>query len=134
MGDLDVDREPIYVFRLDDAYVFRHYFELTDCFDALAEFYDDEAYRFEVPDREWDDVVGTLREFYYDPEVVEDVEPFVVVKEAYTPHAEILRNSVANWTRRGYNFFLMTDPLAVERAVQEEGATPVAETDLVVGL
>lgn len=134
MGDLDVDREPIYVFRLDDEYVFRHYFELTDCFDALSEFYDDDAYRFAVPEREWDDVVGTLREFYYDPEVVEDVEPFVVVKEEYTPHAEILRNSVANWTRRGHNFFLMTDPLSVERAVQEQGATPVAETDLVVGL
>ena len=134
MTSFDVDREPVYVFELDHAYVFRRYFELNEVFDELRDYYDADEYRFEVPERDWDDVAEVLREYYYEPEVVDDVEDFVVVKEQYTKHAEILKNSVANWSRRGYYFFLMKDPLAVERAVQEQGATPVAETDLAVGL
>lgn len=130
----DVDREPIYVFRLDHTLVFKHYFELNEVFESLSDYYDDDAYRFEVPDGEWDDVAAILREYYYEPEVVEDVSDFVVVKERYTKHADILKNSVAHWTRRGHNFFLMKEPLWVERAVLEEGATPVSETDFAVGL
>jgi hypothetical protein len=134
MGDFDVDPEPVHVFLLDGAYVFKRYFELNDLFDALSAFYDGDEYRFEVPEREWDTVADTLREYHYEPTVVENAEPFVVVKEQYTQHAEILKLSVANWTRRGHNFFLLKDPLAVERAVQEHGATLATETDLVVGI
>lgn len=134
MAEFDVDAEPIFVFELDGTYVFKHYFEREDVFEAVADYYDREAYRFEVPRREWGDVAATLREFFYEPEVVEDVDDFVVVKEAYTEHAEILKHSVANWSRRGYNFFLMKEPHWVERAVQAHEATRVAETDLVVGL
>ena len=130
----DASGRPVHVFPLDRTYVFKRYFGENDCFDALNEFYDGDEYRFEVPEREWDDVVDTLHEYGYEADVVEDVEAFVVVKEQYTKHAEILRNSVENWSRRGYNFFLMKDPLSVERAVQEQGATPAAETDLAVGL
>jgi len=125
---------PIYVFPLDRRYVFKHYFELNDCFDALADYYDHDEYRFAVPVDRWDGAVATLHDYGYEPTVVEGVEPFVVVKEQYTKHADILRASVQHWTRRGYNFFLLKDPFAVERAIQEHGATPVSETDLVVGI
>ena len=134
MPGAEVDREPVHVFVLDRAYVFKRYFELNELFDELRDFYDADEYRFEVPEREWEDVTATLREYHYEPTVVEDVEDFVVVKEQYTKHAEILKHSVANWTRREYNFFLMKDPLSVERAVQEQGATLASETDLAVGV
>lgn len=134
MPGVEADREPIYVFVLDRAYVFKRYLELNELFDELRDFYDADEYRFEVPEREWDEVAATLRAYAYEPTVIEDVEAFVVVKEQYTTHAEILKHSVANWTRRGYHFFLLKDPLSVERAVEEHGATPVAETDLVVGV
>ena len=134
MPSADVDREPVYVFVLDRQYVFKRYFELNELFDELRDFYDPDEYRFEVPERDWRDVAATLREYGYEPEVVENAEEFVVVKEQYTKHAEILKHSVANWTRRGHNFFLMKDPLSVERAVQEQGATLAGETDLAVGL
>ena len=130
----DASGRPVYVFLLDRDYVFKRYFGQNDCFDALSEFYDGEEYRFEVPEREWEQAADTLGDYGYEPEVVEDAEAFVVVKEQYTKHAEILKNSVENWTRRGFNFFLMKDPLSVERAVQEHGATPAAETDLAVGV
>lgn len=130
----DASGRPVYVFVLDRDYVFKCYFGENDLFDAISEFYDNDEYRFEVPEREWDAAVETLREYGYAPEIVEDAEEFVVVKEEYTKHAEILKNSVENWTRRGYNFFLMKDPLSVERAVEEHGATPATETDLAVGV
>lgn len=128
------EREPVYVFVIDRAYVFKHYFERDDVFDALSGYYDPDEYRFEVPEREWAEAAAVLREHRYDPEVVDDVAAFVVVKEQYEKHADVLRDSVAHWTRRGYEFFLLKDPVSVELAVQEHGATPVEETDMVVGL
>ena len=128
------DREPVHVFVLDRAYVFKHYFEREDVFAALSDHYDHDAYRFEVPERDWDDVAETLRSYRYAPEVVEDPADFVVVTEQYAPHADILRASVADWTRRGHRFFLLPDLMAVERAVADHGATPVGETEFVVGL
>ena len=130
----DAVGESVHVFVLDRTYVFKRYFGENELFEALSEFYDNDEYRFEVPQREWAEVAETLREYGYAPEVVDDVEEFVVVKEEYTKHAEILKDSVEYWTRRGYNFFLMKDLLAAERAVQEHGATPAAETDLAVGV
>ena len=65
--------------------------------------------------------------------VVENLEPYCVVKEKYTKHADILRNSVANWERDGQLFFLMKDELSVREAV-EKGARRIEETEFVVGL
>ena len=64
-----------------------------------------------------------------DNRIVEDVGAFSVVKEQYSKHADILRNSVMHWTRDGYHFFVMQDPIAVE-----QGATRLENTDLVLGL
>ena len=65
--------------------------------------------------------------------VVTDLEPYCVVVEKYDEHATVLKQSVATWERQGHRFFLMKDDLAVREAV-ERGATPVGETDFVVGL
>ena len=128
------DAERVTVFPLDHTYVFKRYFGPNAVFEALADHYDRDAYRFEVHASEWPAVEATLREFGYEPEVVEDLAAYVVVVEQYDPHAEILKRSVADWTRRGHRFFLMKDALAAERAVVEHGATPAAETDLAIGL
>jgi hypothetical protein len=65
--------------------------------------------------------------------VVEDVESYCVVKERYIANAEILRESVVNWQRRGYNFFLLPDERAVTAAL-EAGATRAVDVDLALGL
>ena len=133
MPDFDVEPERIAVFRLDDHYVFSHYFEREDVFRALREHYDDDAYRFEVPVDQFGEVRERLRESYYDLVVVDDPEPFCVVTEKYDKHAKILRDSVENWERRGHRFFLMKDERSVERAI-ERGATPVTETEFALGI
>ena len=66
-------------------------------------------------------------------ESAQDRFPNYVVKEKYTEHAEILRSSVANWERDGQRFFLLKDERSV-RLSEEQGATPIEETNYVVGL
>ena len=102
-------------------------------FAALESYYDGDSYRFEVPVGEFDAVHERLREAYYELEVVEDVAPYCVVKKQYTDHAEILRDSMVHWERRGYNFFLMEDELAVKAAL-EAGVTEFEAVDLALGL
>lgn len=133
MPQFDVDAERLTVFRVDDQYLFSHYFDRQDIFTNLREYYNDEQYRFEVPADEFDSVRQHLEDAYYDPHVVEDLEPYCVVIDKYDEHADILRESVATWERRGHRFFLMTDDLAVGEAL-ERGAERLSETDFVLGL
>lgn len=127
------DGERVTVFDLGDDLVFKHYFGNEALFEALSDHYDDEEYRFEVPPEEFDPVGEELEGHGYAVDVVSEPEPYCVVVERYEPHADVLRASVAHWSRRGHEFFLMPDRLAVERAV-DDGATPVEETDLVAGI
>ena len=133
MPTFDVDPTQLVVFKIDDEYLFSHYFDQQDVFDALQEYYNDNAYRFEVPAAEFDTVSNRLEDAYFEPAVVTELEPYCVVIDKYDEHAEILKNSVANWERGGKRFFLMKDDLAVKEAV-ERGATLISETDFVVGL
>lgn len=129
----DGGKEQFYVFEIDDTYLFKHYFQIQSVFSELQQYYNESEYRFEIPPDEFDDVRELLEENYYEPVVVDDLEEFCVVKEQYTEHADILKNSVENWSRRGYNFFLMKDLQAVEQAI-EQGAKRVERTDLVLGI
>lgn len=133
MPEYEVDAERINVFRIDEEYLFKHYFERTDLFESLREYYNDETYRFEIPAAEFVGVQERLADDYYDLVVIDDPEPYCVVKEQYTKHAEILRTSVMNWERRGHLFFVMPDELAVERAI-EQGARRLGETEFVLGI
>lgn len=133
MPEFEVDREPIHVFQIDDSYLFKHYFARNDLFSELGDFYNRDKYRFEVPDKEFSEVQELLEKNYFDLQIVDEPEEFCVVKEEYTDHSEILRNSVLTWNRDGYNFFLMKDPIAVDQAT-EQGATHIEATDLVLGI
>ena len=133
MPDFDVAAERITVFRVGDDYLFKHFSEREDIFEELSEYYDQTEYRFTVSADEFDEVCEFLEAEYYEPVVVEDLELYCVVKEKYTKHADILRNSVANWERDGQLFFLMKDELSVREAA-EKGARRIDDTEFVVGL
>lgn len=123
----------IHVFDVSGEYLFRHYFDGDELFDELQEYYNGDEYRFEVAHEEFDEVRDLLYDHGHDLVIVDDPDEFCVVKEQYTKHAEILKNSVMHWTRRDHNFFLLQDPFAVEKALQE-GATRVTETELSSGI
>lgn len=127
------DREPIYVFNIDESYFFTHYFARTDIFSELQFYYNDEEYRFEVPEEDFPRVLELLEENHYKPIRVEDIAEFAVVKDQDTEHADILRNSVLHWSRDGDNFFVMQSPETVEQAVQQ-GASRLEDINLVLGL
>jgi hypothetical protein len=133
MPAFDADTEPIYVFELEDLYLFKFYFDRRDIFSELQEYYTDEDYRFEVPKAAFSEVQELPESNYYEPVTVDDPAGFAVVKEQYTEHAEILRNAVMHWTREGHHFFVMQDPLSVDQAV-EQGATRLENTDFVLGI
>ncbi len=133
MPEFEVTAERITVFHVGDEYLFTHYFDREDVFDELRAYYDRSAYRFAVPADEFEAVREFLETEYFEPVVVDDLEPYCVVTEKYTEHADILRNSVAHWERADHLFFLLKDELSVREAV-ERGATPVEETEFVVGL
>lgn len=121
------------VFDLRGELVFKHYFANEALFEALADHYDADEYRFEVPHEAFESVREELEGHGFGVDLVTDPEEYCVVVEQYEPHADLLRRSVAHWTRRGHEFFLMPDHHAVERATAD-GATPVSETDLVAGI
>lgn len=127
------EREPIYVFYVDESYMFTHYFARTDIFSELQEYYNDAEYRFEVPEDDFPWVLELLEKNHFNPIRVDDIEEFAVVKDQYTEHTDILRNSVMHWSRDGYDFFVMQSPRAVKEAV-EQGATRLTDTDMELGL
>lgn len=127
------DGPEIHVFEMNGRYLFKQYFDVSEVFDALSEYYVRDEYRFEVPVDEFEAVAETLHDHGFEPTVVDDPEPFCVVIGQYEKHAEILKESVTNWTRREHRFFLMRSPFAVEQAVQR-GATPVGETEFEAGI
>ena len=127
------DPDQLLVFEVDDAYLFSQYFGRTDVFEDLQEYYNDTEYRFEVPKAEFDAVRERLESAHYEPVILTDLEPYCVVIDRYDEHAEILKQSVATWHRRGRRFFLMESDLAVREAV-ERGAKRVGDTDFVVGI
>ena len=133
MPTFDIDPEEITVFPIEGEYWFSHYFDRTDLFEALREYYNEDAYRFEIPAEEFEEVREELAEEYIDLVVAEDLESYCVVIEQYTEYGDILRDSVAHWERQGHRFFLMKDELSVREAV-EHRATRLSETDFVLGL
>jgi len=133
MPQFDVDAERITVFRIDNEYLFSHYFDQKDVFADLSEYYNEDAYRFEVPVEDFDAVRERLEEAYFAPEIVTDLDPYCVVIDKYDEHAAILRESVITWERRGHRFFVVKDDLAVKEAL-ERGAERVSETEFALGL
>lgn len=133
MAGLDIDRDRLTIFRTGNEYLFSHYFERADIFEALSEYYNDEEYRFEVPASDFEDVRERLEAAYFEPRVISDLEPYCVVIEKYEEHAGILKSAVATWERKGHRFFLLEDELAVADAL-DRGATRVSETEFVVGI
>lgn len=133
MPTFEADRTPVYLFVVDGVYHFKHFFEAEAVFEALKGYYNHEEYRFEVPVDEFEAVEAVLEAHHYEPVPVEDLEAFCVVIDRYEPHADVLRNAVLTWDRRGHRFFAMKDPAAVELAL-ERGAGRVDESGFVVGL
>jgi len=130
MPTFDVDATEIPVFEVNGIYVFKHYFEDADVFEQLEAYYNESAYRFELPtDDDLASVADVLADHFFELAVVEEIEPYCVAINKYEDHADILRNAVVTVTRGDIKIFLMKDELSAEQAI-ENGATRLTDTDL----
>ena len=122
-------RERINVFPVGEAYLFKHYVS-EEVFSEIDRYYEEYDYRFEVPADRFAFVRDLLEEHDYAPVVVEDPEPFAVLKRKYTDHPDALfRDAVYHRGLGNFNCFVMKTRDAAERAA-ERGATPLVDADL----
>jgi len=122
-------RERINVFRIDETHLFKHYVS-EEAFAEIDRYYEEYDYRFEVPADRFAYVREILEAHDYAPVVIEDPEPFAVVKRKYTNHPDALfKDAVYQRGLGKFNCFVMKTREAAERAV-ERGARPLAEMDL----
>lgn len=122
------NEERVNVFEVDETYLFKHYFEGEHVFRRLKGYYNNQAYRFEVPPSEFDELRSILSEEGYGLVLVDEIPPFVVVVKQYTAHPEnVFKQSVIHRSSDGYNCFLLSDEEAVESAV-EAGAARLGAT------
>jgi len=130
MPSFDVDREQVNLFRVEDRYLFKQYFDQDTVFTALRDYYNQDDYRFEVPPDAVEEVKQVLREHMFEPVVVDAPAEFCVVYPKYTDHPDVLfKTAVLQRSKRDKHLFLLKDQLSVEQAVNN-GATRLADTDL----
>ena len=130
MPSFDVDREQVNLFRVEDRYLFKQYFDQDKVFTALRDYYNQDDYRFEVPPDVVEEVKQVLREHMFEPVVVDAPAEFCVVYPKYTDHPDVLfKAAVLQRSKRDKHLFLLKDQLSVEQAVNN-GATRLADTDM----
>ncbi len=120
------------VFPINEVYLFKHYFDNEEIFDKLRRYYNNQQYRFEVPNADFPKIQEFLAEFGYALIVIGGIEEYTVVVRKYTEHpGNIFKSSVLQRSEGDYNVFVMTDQAAVEQAVNQ-GATRLTDTGLTV--
>lgn len=113
-------RKRITLFKLGKLWVFKHFFDDTESFKALAEFYNEDKYRFEFKTiGERNKALKLLERRRFDYELVEDLRPFVVKLDRFSRYATLLKNSVAYIETPRSRIFLMKDLVAVEEALKQ---------------
>jgi hypothetical protein len=116
--DVVPSRKRVKLFKLDELWVLKHFFDDKEIFKALLDYYNPEQYRFEfkfVGAR--NNALKILERNGFDYELVEDLTGYIVQIPKSARYAQILRNSVATKETMNERIFLMKDFAAVEEAV-----------------
>ena len=112
-------RMRITLFKLGKLWVFKYFFEDKEMFKALAEFYNNDKFRFEFKTfGERNKALKILERAGFDYELVENLKPFVVKLSRYDKYAPLLKNSIAYMETSEWRIFLMKDLSSVEEAVR----------------
>ena len=110
-------RKKVTLFKIGKLWVFKHFFEDKEMFKTLAEFYNEDRFRFEFKTfGERNNALKILERAGFDYELVEDLRPFVVKLSRYNKYAPLLKNSISHMETSDWRIFLMKDQAAVEQA------------------
>ncbi len=86
-------------------------------FKSLADFYNDDRFRFEFKTfGERNNALKILERAGFDYELVEDLRPFAAKLSRYSKYAPLLKNSISHMETPNWRIFLMKDLAAVEEA------------------
>ena len=117
--DVTPRRKKITLFKIGKLWVFEYFFEDKEMFKTLAEFYNDNKFRFEFKTfGERNNALKILERNGFDYELVRDLRPFVIKLSRYSKYAPLLKNSVAYMETPDWRIFLMKDSASVEEAVR----------------
>jgi hypothetical protein len=112
-------RKKISLFKIGKIWVFKHFFEDKEMFKAMADFYNENRFRFEFKTfGERNNALKILERAGFDYELVEDLRPYVVKLSRYSKYAPLLRNSISRMETSDWRIFLMKDQAAVEEATR----------------
>ena len=112
-------RKKVTLFKVGKLWVFKHFFDDKEMFKALAEFYNEDRFRFEFKTfGERNNALKILERAGFDYELVEDLRPFVVKLSRYNKYAPLLKNSISYMKTSDWRIFLMKDQAAVEEATR----------------
>ncbi len=116
--DIIKKRPNINIFKIDNAYYFKQFFDDRELFRELEPFYEKQRYRFKMPTAgERNKVMKLLERKGYDPILIEDPAPFTVEISKYQKYGELLKNSVENYPLRDKMMLVMKDMFWVEQAL-----------------
>jgi hypothetical protein len=123
MPTFDIETEEITAFDTGDIHIFKTYFDENQLFKQLETYYNEDKYRFEIPDGDLEQVRQLLEEYYYELAVTDDIEEYCVVVEKKADSSDILRNSVMRKRRGQHEVLVMKDNLSKEQAIEKGAAS-----------
>ena len=119
MPTFNIETGVITVFDTADNCIFKTYFDENQLFKQLETYYNEDKYRFEIPDDDLPQVRQLLEEYYYELTVADYVEDYCVVVKKNADSSDILRNSVMRKRRGQHEILIMKDELSKEQVIGE---------------
>jgi hypothetical protein len=115
--DVVPKRKRINVFKVGKLWLFKHFFDNMELFEALLDHYNKDLYRFEFKSTDArNNALKLLERNGFDYDLVENLQGYVVKLPKFAKYAQILKNSVAFKETSSERLFLMKDKAAVEEA------------------
>jgi len=120
MPTFDIETEEITVFEIGNRYTFKTYFDEDQLFKELEKYYNEDKYRFEIPESALEQVRQILENYYYELDVTDSVEDYCVVVDRKSKSANTLRNSVMRKRKGEHEILVMKDELSKKQAVEKD--------------
>jgi len=128
MLTFDIEMEEITAFEIGGRYIFKTYFEEDQLFKELEKYYNEDKYRFKIPEYDLEEVRQVIEEYYYELDVEHSVEDYCVVVDRKSKSASTLKNSVMKIHREQHEILVMKDELSKEQSL-EMGAVTLEKSE-----
>ncbi|WP_336326488.1 hypothetical protein [Halovenus sp. HT40] len=129
MPTFDIETEEITVFEIGGTYIFKQYFDENQLFKQLEKYYNEDKYRFEIPEDDLEQVRQVLEKYYYKLEVADSVDAYCVVVDKKSDSSNILRNSVMRKEKRQHEVIVIKNKLSKKQAI-EQGAVSIEKSEV----